>query len=84
MTPDGPTAVQVTLVGGPCDGRIVHVWPRAGGVMPHSVEACLAADQRPGDDPMPSITDYHTYVRTGDPYASRTYVHAGEVLVARH
>lgn len=64
-------AVSVTLEGGPCDGRIVHVFPHAVGRMPRQFAACLPADQW-GHDGAPRPSDYHTYMRVGDGH-SRTY-----------
>jgi hypothetical protein len=76
MNPDGPTAVTVTLVGGPCDGQVVNVWPDRGGAMPFTFEALQPADQR--TEPAPVPTDYHTYLRVND--GRERYMYAGEVL----
>lgn len=78
MNPDGPGAVSVTLVGGPCDGQIVNVWPRGGGLLPYTFEACTPAPPRDINEP-PSAPDYHTYVRAGSAWTARTYVHVSEV-----
>jgi hypothetical protein len=83
MNPDGPTAVAVTLHGGPCDGQIVNVWPltrdegpNPAGTLPYAVEAMQPADQR--DDAFPELCTY-TYLRDGDPAATRRYVYWRDV-----
>lgn len=74
MNPDGPTAISVTLVGGPCDGQVVNVWRRPDGCMPPAFEACRPAPPRDGNTP-PDSADYFTYVRSGDAHTTRVYVH---------
>lgn len=77
MHPDGPHAVAVTLVGGPCDGQVVNVFPRGGGIMPYTFEALPPADHWTGDTP--TTDDYATYIRDGGPHNSRRYLYLGEV-----
>jgi hypothetical protein len=78
VNPDGPAAVQVTLTGGPCDGQIINVWPRGGGVMPYTVEALPPAPPRDIDEP-PAPGQYHTYIRVGDARQARRYLYAPDV-----
>jgi len=82
MRASEPTAVQVTLRGGPCDGQIINVYPR-GGLMPYTVEVLRPFEQWADVVPVPD--DYHTYVRHGTARDARRYIHITEVTPrARH